>query len=422
MIAHDRVDIRVGDCRTLLRAMPAESVDCVVTSPPYFGLRDYGAGDAEIGREPTPAEFVAALVDVFREVRRVLRPSGTAWVNLGDSYAGSWGSRGRQGSGGLMADRAVARNRTAGYQVRAAGVSKKGTPPAGIKPKDLMMLPARLAIALCDDGWRLRSDIIWHKPNAMPESITDRPTSAHEHVFLLTKARRYFYDAAAIAEPATQAERRATFRGGAYCNGSTYDNSGPGGKSTETGNIKSEIATRNARNVWTIATEPFTGAHYAVMPTKLAERCILAGTSAKGYCSDCGAPWERQIERVDQGYNGSRYGERAVAATGGARSGGTARSTLGSSNGRLTGKTETVGWAATCDCGAAPRPGLVLDPFGGADTTGTAAAPHGRRAILLELSPQHAETARARIAAEWREGRAAPTADVTPLALFGDAP
>lgn len=184
--------ILLGDCRDTLRSLPADSVHCVVTSPPYFGLRDYGV-DGQIGLEPTPAEFVAAMVEVFREVRRVLRPDGTLWLNLGDSYCNDdkWGGRGGgyNGRGGLDRE-------------RIALVPRHRRARSGLKPKDRMMIPARTAIALQDDGWWLRDEIVWHKPCPMPSSVKDRTTPAHEMLYLLTKSARYRYDHAAIREEA----------------------------------------------------------------------------------------------------------------------------------------------------------------------------------------------------------------------------
>lgn len=186
--------ILVGDCIDMMRTLPDQSVQTCITSPPYFGLRDYGV-DGQIGLEQTPAEFIARLVDVFREVRRVLRDDGTAWVNMGDSYAGSWGAHGRD-------DMGVGVSTISQRQVMASQRKAKSTTHAEYKPKDLMGMPWRLAFALQDDGWYLRQDIIWHKPNPMPESTRDRCTKAHEYIFLLTKSRRYHCDMEAIREPA----------------------------------------------------------------------------------------------------------------------------------------------------------------------------------------------------------------------------
>jgi DNA modification methylase len=347
-----------GDCRAVLGLLADRSVQCVVTSPPYFGLRDYGIEG--IGLEASPDAYVAELVDVFREVWRVLRDDGTLWLNLGDS----------------------------------------------IKGKDLMMMPARVALALQADGWYLRSDIIWHKPNPMPESVTDRPTSSHEHLFLLAKRPIYFYDAEAIREERTQDEDANTFRGGAYVNGQT-DN-GVLGKRTVVGNIKLRpsmpkgsfggktadqaqpaFGSRNARNVWTIATAPFAEAHFATFPPELAERCIKAGTSEAGCCRMCGAPWERAIgeEEGTEG-RGSGNKERKLNPL----------THLGTSVPWQPHIHPGTAWMMTCKCRITkPIPCSVLDPFGGAGTVGLVADRLRRDATLIELNPAYAEMARNRV-------------------------
>ena len=234
---------------------------CVVTSPPYFGLRDYGTAN-QIGLEPTPDAFVAALVAVFREVRRVLKDDGTVWLNLGDSYAGAntgcaWREGSARADGDVRGDGATSRrNRNGNGAVE------------GVKPKDLLGIPWRVAFALQADGWYLRSDIIWHKPNPMPESVTDRPTKAHEYLFLLTKSERYFYDAEAVSEQSAGRTDMGRMNFGARVN--------EGGEwKTERPDVKE---TRNRRSVWTVATMPYSGAHFATMPEKLVEPCILAGS------------------------------------------------------------------------------------------------------------------------------------------------
>ena len=249
----------IGNVLDVLPTLDAGRFQCCVTSPPYWGLRDYGHDD-QLGLEPTPAEYVANMVRVFAEVRRVLRDDGVLWLNVGDSYAGARG--GPQGAGGQMADRSVAKSRC-----REVGITRVAD---GCKPKDLVGIPWMLAFALRADGWYLRSDIIWAKPSPMPESVTDRPTRAHEYVFLLSKRASYYYDADAIAEPTTEdpGERRI---GGDKTTAATL-----GGKDSSA--LRAVKDTRNARSVWTIASQPFAGAHFATMPPKLAERCILAGS------------------------------------------------------------------------------------------------------------------------------------------------
>ena len=249
--------IIVGDVRETLAEVEPRSIQTCITSPPYFGLRDYGH-EGQIGLEQTREQYVAELVAVFRLVREALSDDGTLWLNLGDSYNGSGGSGGDYSAGGLK-----------------EGQPKfPGRDVAGLKPKDLIGMPWRVAFALQADGWYLRSDIIWHKPNPMPESVTDRPTKSHEYLFLLSKSARYYYDARSIAEP-------SLFAGDVKrTNGNTGMDSGYDGHRTRDGFRRGVTVgeTRNKRDVWTIATKPFAGSHFAVMPEALVEPCILAGS------------------------------------------------------------------------------------------------------------------------------------------------
>ena len=253
----------VGDCRELLKQMAADGVrvQTCVTSPPYFGLRDYGV-EGQIGLEPTPVEYVERMVDVFRAVRDVLAADGTVWVNLGDSYTGNGGQSPQ--SGPLFKGRRRQRENIC-LHLRGKG--------EGFKPKDLMGIPWRVALALQADGWYLRSDIIWHKPNPMPESVTDRPTKAHEYLFLLSKSEHYYYDADAIREPDSGQDHPRN----------VLDLREPTGglMSPHRGIRRAEGRNgkgRNKRSVWTIAPRPFRGAHFAVFPPALVEPCVLAGS------------------------------------------------------------------------------------------------------------------------------------------------
>ena len=395
-----------GDALEVLRALPDRSIHCCMTSPPYWGLRDYkiqptiwggdpacehkfvdeiiatevgkgnwaqgtngrgelqkggvdakrepirsmavrgfchcGAWRGTFGLEPTPALYVEHAVMIFREVRRVLRDDGTLFLNLGDSYATGAG-KAASPSGGAQGERFL-ESGPSGYR-SAHDLSPKHAmaqvpdgknpnamiptyqpnrmPQAGLKPKDLVGIPWMVAFALRADGWYLRQDLIWAKPNPMPESVRDRCTKAHEYIFLLSKSERYYFDADSIAEPSTQDERRETFRGGAYCKGSTFDNS-HGGRANVVGNVRLQGPTRNKRSVWTVATQPFKGAHFATFPPKLIEPCILAGC---------------------------------------------------------------------------PAGGVVLDPFAGAGTTGLVANRLQRRSVLIELNPQYVDIACARLKA-----------------------
>jgi DNA modification methylase len=260
-----------GDCIQGLRTLSDASVHCCVTSPPYWGLRDYG-NDGQIGLESTPEAYVARMVEVFREVRRVLREDGTCWVNLGDSYAATTKGSGGPDSSSTLVGTKAERN---GQRMAAKWVL------GSIKPKDLVGIPWRVAFALQADGWWLRQDIIWHKPNPMPESVRDRCTKAHEYVFLLTKSERYYYDADAVSEPAAYAGvQKNDFSASAI--GLRIKPSG----NAVPGTVYTVKPTRNRRSVWTVTTKPYSGAHFAVMPADLVEPCIKAGCPEGGTVLD----------------------------------------------------------------------------------------------------------------------------------------
>ena len=256
-----------GDCVESMRQMPNGVINTCITSPPYFGLRDYGHA-GQIGLEETPEQFIDKLVDVFREVKRLLRDDGTLWVNMGDSYAGS--GKGRNGDGTPNVD---ANSKQATSEGTTNGVLVKTKTP-DCKPKDLIGIPWMLAFALRADGWYLRQDIIWAKPNPMPESVTDRCTKSHEYIFLFSKSRHYFYDADAIKEPAIYAGddrgSRTDSRRGTMANS----------MSGITGDF------RNKRSVWSVPTSPYSGAHFAVFPPELIEPCVLAGAPVGGIVLD----------------------------------------------------------------------------------------------------------------------------------------
>jgi DNA modification methylase len=267
------VEILQGDCRETLKTLPDASVNCCVTSPPYFGLRDYGHG-GQIGLEESPDAFVQQMVGVFREVKRVLRDDGTLWLNLGDSY--SPGARTTQVAPTL---RHSAKDAASGKQAYLNNFAVRPKGDAWSKPKDLLGIPWRVAFALQADEWYLRQDIIWHKPNPMPESVTDRCTKAHEYIFLLSKSARYFYDAEAICEPSegvsggpfsqkTHEGRRSAMAGGAEI-----------GRPEDKG-------TRNRRSVWSVVTKPYKAAHFATFPPDLIRPCILAGCPTGGTVLD----------------------------------------------------------------------------------------------------------------------------------------
>ena len=364
-----------------LASMPDESIQCVMTSPPYWGLRDYGI-EGQIGLEPTPEAYVERLVEVFREVRRVLRDDGTLWLNLGDSYSRSGGTGGNYGLGGL-------RERQPKYPGRRL---------AALKPKNLVGIPWRVAFALQADGWYLRSDIIWHKPNPMPESVRDRPTKSHEHVFLLTKRGRYFYDADSIREPPTGRTGSMRFwkKG---MEGQAKGNRNDAGRVVQ---MDGSIG-RNRRDVWRIATQPTPEAHFATFPEKLVDPCIRAGASERGCCPSCGAPWRRVVER-----------ERSDVPRCNSKSAGRRDCNYGDSDSTTLRARKIVvrevGWAPTCTCGTEETvPCVVLDPFTGSGTVNLVAHDLGRSSVGIELNEEYIDIIKSRWA---RGGRPAEALEV----------
>jgi len=280
--------ILTGDCLSILPTLHDKSVHCCVTSPPYFGLRDYGH-DGQIGLEPTPDEYVSKMVQVFREVRRVLRDDGTLWLNLGDSYAAQRGGSPMPAetlAGGISGhgDKVAKRGRESAY------LPHRNAASLGLKHKDLMGIPWRVAFALQADGWYLRQDIIWHKPNPMPESVTDRCTKAHEYMFLLSKSERYHFDAEAIREENADPTRTNYTPGKrAYAEGNTDQCPGKRTRRNDGFEKYAEGAIcqgRNKRSVWTVCTKPFRGAHFATFPPDLIFPCIMAGCPADGVVLD----------------------------------------------------------------------------------------------------------------------------------------
>ena len=342
---HLRHTILNGDVIACLRSLPDACVHCVVTSPPYWGLRDYGV-EGQIGLEPTPEAYVEKMVEVFREARRVLRDEGTMWLNLGDCYA---------------------RSRSAW----------------GLKAKDLVGMPWRIAFALQADGWYLRSDIVWAKPNSMPESVRGRPTRSHEYVFLLTKRERYFYDADSIREPPTGRTDPMRF----WKKGMEGQAKGNRNDAERVMQKDGGIG-RNRRDVWRIATQATPDAHFATFPEKLVEPCIRAGTSERGACPECGAPWRRVVEVT---VYDTRPGTNTKYNGGGLASG--SRNTT-----RKMSMRSEIGWAPTCTCSAGdPIPCTVLDPFGGSGTVAKVARDLGRSSILIEINPEYVQIAKKRL-------------------------
>ncbi len=411
-----RASLYVGDALTVLRTLPDAFVQCVVTSPPYWGLRDYGTGqweggaaecdhlgepmrtrahvnqncgtgvdrknaegrepmgrvctkcgaqriDSQLGLEPMPNEYVAAMVDVFREVRRVLRDDGTLWLNLGDKYV----------------------------------------------DKCLCTIPWRTALALQADGWYLRQDIIWHKPNPMPESVTDRCTKAHEYIFLLSKAARYYFDAEAIKEPQSlgtyerygdgKAPRKITAKAylaepGKVLANADYKNKTPDAILPD--------GKRNKRSVWTVPTFGYLNAHFATFPPNLIEPCILAGAAAK-CCAECGTPWERMTECTRSFESGSGRSDNPIRGKQDPVQGG--GETLDIRRGPVV-HSKTIGWQPACKCNTMDtQASIVLDPFSGSGTTMQVAHKHGCRSIGIELNPEYADLCVKRIDQDLRQAR-----------------
>jgi hypothetical protein len=438
----------LGDTRERLREMAAGSVHTCVTSPPYWGLRAYLPDDhpdkpSEIGGERTFEEYVATMVDVFREVRRVIRDDGTLWLNLGDCYATGAGKVGEHPGGGEQGARwkgetarAAERSGHEGKHAYRVGPLTQANrlPQPGLKPKDLVGIPWRVAFALQADGWYLRAACPWIKRACMPSSVQDRPTTGVEQVFLFAKDERYFYDLDAVRVTPTSKPQRRLTRREENAKGAV---AAPGGKvrppnydvMTEPGVNNTPIGGRNRRDTdwffeslgdildggegllhsdegdplaFVVNTQPFGGAHFATMPPGLAEPCVLAGTSAHGCCAACGAPWERVTERAER----PGVGAEDVPING--RDGLTAQPGLertGMSHFRYAewlreNPPIARGWEPSCACGAEVTPCVVLDPFGGAGTTALVARRTGRRFVHIELNPAYMEIARRRVEGE----------------------
>lgn len=421
-----------------LKQLPDKSVHCVMTSPPYWGVRDYGTGtweggnpacdhkqesqhqkrgktscmgtktdearrnenfrdvcdkcgaklvDDQIGHEETPQGYTATMVKVFQEIHRVLRDDGTAWLNLGDKYNSH--SMGNPENATRLGSHQGKRMRNNESYLDSVGVffSQGESRNNGLKNKDLAGVPWRVALALQDDGWYLRNDIIWEKPSVSPESCTDRCSRSHEYIFLLTKSPHYFFDSFAIREPSVDG-----------------------------------ITTRNCRSIWTICTQPFKSSHFAVWPPKLVEPMILAGTSKRGCCPHCGAPWKRIVEAPEAPRVTDVVGlnERDGGLTNQNGMDRTGLSHRAFDIWRKEHPKETVGWKPTCDCeenDASMKP-VVLDPFSGSGTTGMVANQLGRDYIGIDLNPEYLKLAKARILGD--EPTEKDAEEVSKLDFFGD--
>lgn len=393
--------ILVGDVRRGLATLPARSVHCIVTSPPYYGLRDYGLppsvwdGDEDcghewgdnhtktagafcvkcgawrgcLGLEPTADLYLAHLVAVFRECWRALRDDGTFWLNIGDSYAGS--GRGPTGKHGI------------GQHERRQSFHSPGA-SGGMRAKSLMLIPERLLLALSDDGWIVRDKVVWHKVSAMPESVRDRCTDAWEPLYQFTKRGRYYADMEAVRQRPADYNRKG---GTAPWTADGIHTNGVGSRSLH----QMSEGGANLRNVWSLSPEPFTEAHFATFPTELPRRCIQISTSERGVCPTCGQPWVRVTERTPMVMARSDRRER-MAEYGRTQPSGTMTQPASSM---------TLGWRADCKCPPRdPVPAIVLDPFGGALTTALVANQMGRDSISVELNPEYVSIGRRRIQAD----------------------
>ena len=375
----DAVTLYLGDALEVARGLPSGSVDCIVTSPPYYGLRDYGI-DGQYGLESSPAEYVSRLCGLFAELRRVLADDGTLWLNIGDSYAS--GPVGTQN--GQCGKRA-----TDGVRARAGMVLSAHRPISDVPPKNLLGVPWRTAFALQDDGWTLRNAIIWNKPNAMPESVTDRLSGRYEYVFLFAKSRRYWFDLDAIREPhqtnlpvVDKSARSRRAAGDSTASG--YIRLIGDSLPDRFGSIGYGAVGRNPGDVWTLPTQPFPGAHFAVYPIQLPQRCILAGCAPRR-CQECGHAPTPIVEKAPRPPNmPNRQPTQDIISHSFQRSNlsGQEWNAWKSANpDKVTGYT---------DCGHnAYRAGTVLDPFNGSGTTGLAAQRTGRRYIGVDINAEY---------------------------------
>lgn len=368
----DGMKIIQGDSLEAMKSIPDEVVQCVVTSPPYWGLRDYGV-DGQLGLEATPALYVEKMVALFREIRRALRPDGTVWLNLGDTY---------HGGGGKWEPRPDPKD-TKGGRIDTGWRRNID----GLKSKDLVGVPWRVAFALQEDGWYLRSDIVWSKPNCMPESIKDRPTKAHEYIFLLSKSPSYYYDRDAIMEEAVTKNLPGLGMTDTRETHASWSGGNQGLNELHKQYKEEEPVKRNKRSVWEVHTIPYPDAHFAVYPPTLIEPCILAGASDQA-CPICGAPWERVVEREETSKDEDTESWRTQDNPGF----GMRRAPEPNQPGAYyTGK--TVGWQPTCKCegndGSASS--IVLDPFTGSGTTGLVALKHRRWFLGIEISQEYCD-------------------------------
>jgi DNA modification methylase len=389
-----------------------QSLHMIATSPPYWGLRTYKgeqridwpaveyapmpgmptlsipAMTCGLGEETTPEAYIGHMILCLREWWRVLRDDGTCWVNLGDSYASSQSTTGGYSDKSTLSG--FSSDNTKGRQMNRS--ENPTRLDSCLKPKNLCLIPARFALAAQADGWYIRSDIIWAKPNPMPESVTDRCTKAHEYVYLMAKSQKYFYDAEAVKEEASPETFARSLRGVGENHKNVNGAPGQTVHSMSTPRAHGEGTpanpTRNKRTVWNIATSPYSGAHFATWPPKLVEPMILAGTSARGVCPACGSPWERVVEKGMTAHDGETQSAYSNGTT--ANRLALLRQAARERGEEYTSAKKTTGWRATCECEAGdPIPATVLDPFNGSGTTGTVALDLGRAYIGVDISAEY---------------------------------
>ena len=426
-----------GSCIDKIKELNDNTIDCVVTSPPYWGLRDYGTAsyeggdpdckhtitdgivdnknnklierpnrasdkkncvrcgakriDKQLGLEPTYQEHIQNIVELFRAIKPKLKDSATVWLNYGDSYASTV-------NGTKVKDQVKNKVQfSSKYLIKGDDRTFRDKPfstiQGSLKPKDLVMIPNRIAIALQDDGWWIRSEIIWHKPNPMPESTKDRPTSCHEKIWLITKSKKYYYDADAIREPV--AKGTITRLSEKNLKNQKGSNRGNGGMRSN-GNMKpvGNMETKNKRNVWTVTTKPCKEAHFATFPKDLIEPCIKAGCPEK-VCVKCGTPYVRNLKIIFTPERKTRDNMVNVIP-------GRDKPTRMNSKNMESLIKKDLGFKKDCNCKTDEfKSGVVLDPFGGSGTTGIVASLNNRNAILIELNKEYISIANKRINKEF---------------------
>jgi DNA modification methylase len=400
-------DIHVGDAGETMRDLPASSVHAVVTSPPYFGLRDYGV-DGQIGLEDSLNQYIQTLVDVGEAVRHVLRPDGSWWLNLGDSYSGSNSTASAtEGRDDLHTSGAVPDN--------------SNTSDTFLGRKNKMLVPHRVAIALQDAGWVVRNDVTWVKPNPMPSSVKDRLNTTTEQIFHLTPAPDYWYDLDAIREPYAESYERRAEAGYEHKHGDAADGWGEGDHNHAANHNRGGILAeegeygdhmnpngKNPGDVFEVTTKPYPEAHFAVYPPDLVRKPIKATCPPK-VCAECGAPYDRVVDRETGEYD---YSERREQVKGRIQSSGTMTERP---------SVEHVGWQKGCECDTdATEPGIVLDPFAGAGTTCLVAKRLGRQFVGIDLNPEYVAMAQKRVGVTVDDPERLLDDDETSLTAFAD--